>query len=137
MVYHMKWLIDDEVLQVTFNDNFTVKHLQRMIDDLHTCMTAVNQPVHVIVDIAATYQFPTEINQLIPVAKRYYALSNLSHTVLVTDNLRLWMIGKMLSQICNRKQGVVTTRSVSAALDYLANQDDTLNVTPAATARAS
>lgn len=131
MVYHIEWLISGQVLLVTFEADLTDENLREMTDDLHARMTLGNAGIHVIVDIAAEYQFPTEINRLIPVAKRYYALPNLANTILVTDSLKLWMIGKVLSQICNRKQQVATTRTVQAALSYLVKKDNDLALSQA------
>jgi hypothetical protein len=128
MVYNIEWLVPDDILRVTYHANFTLESVNHMVADLQAWTTSADKPVHLVVDIAAGYQFPTSINGLVPLAQRYYNLPNLGHTVLVTTSLRLWFLSKLISQTCKQSSHIATTRDIASALDYLANQSNSLNL---------
>ena len=128
MVYKMEWLIAEDVLLVAFQADITLNDLQQMVDDLHHHMETAPDDVHVIIELSKQHAYPAQINDLLPVAKRYYALPNLHSTILVTDDTKLWMIGKMLSKIFSSKQSVAM--NIQTALKHL-NKTTNTTISPA------
>lgn len=128
MVYDIEWLEAKRILRLSFYDDISQNDVCRMIDDLHSTLSAAQQTVHIVVELPSGYTYPTSLTSLIPLAKTYYRLPNLGCTMLVTDNMALWTFAKLISQASGKKPRLITARTLEAVLDYLDKKDSSLHL---------
>lgn len=127
MPYTIEWLLQEGVLLLTAEENFTIEEFEEFSERVvNEFLHSMRESVYIIAEFSRVTQHSINVNRISKAANRFIQHPNVKSAIIVTDNRLLAFISSIVTKLGGVE--VYITENYSKAIENLERLNPNLNL---------